>query len=66
MMSSTAWSCLVLSPATLHSVSGTAGMAWCRCVTRPVVVHDRWPTTLTSDCSCTIAACLTVLPAQSC
>jgi hypothetical protein len=63
MMSSTAWACMVLSPATLHSVSGTA---WCRCVTRPVAVPDRWPTTLAPGCSLTVAACLTALPAQSC
>jgi hypothetical protein len=35
MMFSTAWTCLVLSLATLHSVSGTV---WCHCVTRPVAV----------------------------
>jgi hypothetical protein len=63
MMSSTAWACLVLSPATLHSVSGTAR---CRCVTRLIAVPDRWPTALALDCSCTIATCLTALPAQSC
>jgi hypothetical protein len=62
-MSSTAWACLVLSPITLHSVSGTA---WCRCVTRPVTVPDMWPTVLAPGCSCTVVACLTTLPAQSC
>jgi hypothetical protein len=63
MMSSTAWACLVLSPATLHSISGTT---WCRCVTRPVAVPDRWPMALAPDCSHTVATCLTALPAQSC
>jgi hypothetical protein len=63
MMSSMAWACLVLSPATLDSISGTM---WCRCVTRPVVVPDRWPTALAPGCSRTVAACLTTLPAQSC
>jgi hypothetical protein len=63
MMPSTVWTCLVLSPVTLHSVSG---MVWCRCVTRPVAVSDRWPMVLASGCSHTVAACLTVLPAQSC
>jgi hypothetical protein len=62
MMSPTVWACLILLPATLHSVSG---MTWCRCVTSPVAVHDRWPTTLASGCSCTVATCLIVLPAQS-
>jgi hypothetical protein len=42
-MSSTAWACLVLSPATLHSVSGTT---WCHCITRPVAVPDRGPMVL--------------------
>jgi hypothetical protein len=60
MMSSTAWSCLVLSSITLHSISG---MAWCRCVIRPVAVPDRWPTVLTSGCSCTVAAYLITLMA---
>jgi hypothetical protein len=63
MMSLTAWACLVLSPATLHSVSGTT---WCRCVTRLVTVPDRWPTVLELGCSRTVAACLTALPTQSC
>jgi hypothetical protein len=45
MISSTVWACMVLSLVTLHSFSGTA---WCCCVTRPVVVSDRWPTTLAS------------------
>jgi hypothetical protein len=63
MMSSTAWVCLVLSPATLQSVSG---MMWCRCVTRPVVVPDSWPTVLVLGCSRTVATCLTTLLAQSC
>jgi hypothetical protein len=52
MMSSTTWARWVLSPATLHSAIGTV---LCRCVTRPVVVADRWPTALTLDCSCTVA-----------
>jgi hypothetical protein len=63
MMSSTMWARLVLSPTTLHSVSGTV---WCYCITRPVVVPDRWPMVLAPGCSHTVAACLTALPAQSC
>jgi hypothetical protein len=63
MMSSTAWACLVLSPATLHSVSGTT---WCHCITRPVVVLDRWPTVLAPGCSRTVASYLTALLTQSC
>jgi hypothetical protein len=43
-MSSMAWARRVLLLATLHSVIGTV---LCRCVTRPVVVADRWPTLLT-------------------
>jgi hypothetical protein len=52
MMSSTAWARRVLSPATLHSVIGTV---LCHCVTRPVVVANRWPTVLTSGCSRPVA-----------
>jgi hypothetical protein len=52
MMSSTAWARRVLLPATLHLVIGTV---LCRCVTRPVVVADRWPTSLTLGCSSPIA-----------
>jgi hypothetical protein len=52
MMSSTAWARRVLSSATLHSVIGTV---MCRCVTRPIVVADRWPTSLTPSCSSPIA-----------
>jgi hypothetical protein len=63
MMSLTTWTYLVLSAATMYSVSSTV---WCCCVTRPVAVADRWPTTLVPHCSHTVAACLTVLPAQSC
>jgi hypothetical protein len=63
MISSTVWACMILSPATLHLVSGTT---WCRCVTRPAAVPDRWPTVLASGCSHIIAACLTALTAQSC
>jgi hypothetical protein len=63
MMFSTMWTCLVLSPATLHSVSGTV---WCRCVTRHVAVPDMWPTALAPGYSRTVVACLTVLSAQSC
>jgi hypothetical protein len=51
-MSSTAWAHRVLSPATQHSVIGTM---LCRCITRPVVVADRWPTTLMLDCSHPVA-----------
>jgi hypothetical protein len=38
MMSLTVWACLILSPATLHSISD---MVWCRCVTRTVAVPGR-------------------------
>jgi hypothetical protein len=54
-MSSTVWARLVLSPATLHSVSGTT---WCRCVTSPVAVPDRWPTALAPGYSRTVPTCL--------
>jgi hypothetical protein len=47
-MSSTAWARRFLSPATLHPVISTVLY---RCVTRPVAVADRWPTTLTPGCS---------------
>jgi hypothetical protein len=60
MMYSTAWACLVLSPTTQHSVSGTAR---CHCVTRPVAVPDRLPIALAPGCSHTVATCLTALPA---
>jgi hypothetical protein len=60
MMSSTAWACRVLSPATLHSISGTTR---CRRVTRPVAVPDRWPKVLTPGYSRTVATCLIALPA---
>jgi hypothetical protein len=49
MMSSTVWARRALSSTTLHSA-----VLW-HCVTRPVAVTDRWPTTLTPGCSCTIA-----------
>jgi hypothetical protein len=62
MMSSTMWTCLLLSTVTLHSVSNTA---WCRCVTKPIAVLDRWPTMLASGYSLTVAACLTALSTQS-
>jgi hypothetical protein len=52
MMSSTAWARRVLSAATLHSVIVTM---LCRCVTRPVAVADKWPTTLTPACSRPVA-----------
>jgi hypothetical protein len=52
MMSSTAWARRILSPATLHSVFDTMLH---RCVTRPVVVADRWPMSLTSGCSSPVA-----------
>jgi hypothetical protein len=48
MMSSMVWASRVLSPATLHSVFDTVLH---RCITRPVVVADRWSTSLTSGCS---------------
>jgi hypothetical protein len=51
-MSSTAWARRVLSPATLHSVIVTV---LCRCVTRPIVVVDRWPSVLTPGCSRPVA-----------
>jgi hypothetical protein len=63
MMYSTAWACLILSPATLHSVSSTV---WCRCVTRTIAVPDRWPMALAPGYSRHVATCLTALPAQSC
>jgi hypothetical protein len=52
MMSSMAWACRVLLPTTLHSVIGTV---ICRCVTRPVVVADRWPTSLMLRCNSPVA-----------
>jgi hypothetical protein len=52
MISSTAWACQVLSPATQHSAISTV---LCHCVTRPVAVADRWPTTLTPGCSHPVA-----------
>jgi hypothetical protein len=52
MMSSTAWTRRVLSPATLHSAIGTV---LCRCVTRPAAVADKWPTVLTPGCSRPVA-----------
>jgi hypothetical protein len=52
MTSSMSWARRVLSPATLHSVICTV---LCRCITRPVVVADRWPTSLTPGCSSPIA-----------
>jgi hypothetical protein len=48
MMSSMAWVRRVLSPATLHLIIGTV---MCRYVTKPVVVADRCPTSLTLGCS---------------
>jgi hypothetical protein len=52
MMSSTAWASRVLSPTTLHSVFDTVLR---RCVTRPIVVADRWPMSLTPGCSSPVA-----------
>jgi hypothetical protein len=52
MMSSTAWASRVLSPATLHSVFHTVLR---HCVTRPIVVPDRWPTSLTPSYSSPVA-----------
>jgi hypothetical protein len=63
MMSSMAWACRVLLPTTLHPVSGTSR---CRCITRPIVIADRWPMALAAGCSHTVATCLTTLPVQSC
>jgi hypothetical protein len=48
MMSSMSRAYLVLSSATLHSVSGTT---WCQCITRLVAVPDRWTTVLAPGCS---------------
>jgi hypothetical protein len=48
MMSSMLRAYLVLSSATLHSVSGTT---WWQCITRLVAVPDRWPTVLVPGCS---------------
>jgi hypothetical protein len=52
MMSSMAWASRVLSPATLHSVFDTVLR---RCVTRPIAVADRWPTSLTPGYSSPVA-----------
>jgi hypothetical protein len=52
MISLTAWARRVLLSATLHSVIDTVLSG---CVTRPVVVADRWPTSLTPGCSCPVA-----------
>jgi hypothetical protein len=52
MMSSTVWAHWVLSPATQHSIIGAV---LCHCVTRPIAVADRWPTTLTLGCSHPVA-----------
>jgi hypothetical protein len=46
-MSSTTWACLILSPATLHLVSGTT---WCHYITRPVAVPDRGAMMLSPGC----------------
>jgi hypothetical protein len=51
-MSSMAWARRVLSSATLHSVNG---IVLCHCVTRPIAVADRWPTTLAPGCSRPVA-----------
>jgi hypothetical protein len=48
MISSTAWTSRVLSPATLHSVFNTV---LCCCVTRPIAAVDKWPTSPTPGCS---------------
>jgi hypothetical protein len=52
MMLSTAWARWVLSPATLLPAFDTVLR---RCVTRTIVVADRWPTSLTRDCSSPVA-----------
>jgi hypothetical protein len=52
MMSSTAWASRVLSLATLHSIFD---MVLRRCVTRPIVMADMWPTSLTPGCSSPVA-----------
>jgi hypothetical protein len=52
MMSLTTWTRRILSPVTLYSVIGTV---LCHCVTRPVMVADMWPTSLTPDYSNPVA-----------
>jgi hypothetical protein len=52
MISSTTWASRVLSPATLHSVFNTVLR---RCVTRPIVVADRWPMSLMPGCGSPVA-----------
>jgi hypothetical protein len=52
MMSSTVWASRVLSSVTLHSVFD---MVPRRYVTTPIVVADRWPTSLTPGCSSPVA-----------
>jgi hypothetical protein len=52
MLSSMAWARRVLSPATLHLVIGTV---LCSCITRLVVVANRWPTALIPGCSHPVA-----------
>jgi hypothetical protein len=52
MMPSTAWAGRVLSPAMLHSIFDTVLH---RCVTSPVAVADRWPTSLTPGCNSPVA-----------
>jgi hypothetical protein len=52
MISSTAWASRVLSLATLHSIFD---MVLRRCVTRPIVIADMWPTSLTPGCSSPVA-----------
>jgi hypothetical protein len=51
-MSSTVWASRVLSPATLYSVFDTVLR---HCVTRSIMVADRWPTSLTSGYSSPVA-----------
>jgi hypothetical protein len=52
MMSLTAWANRVLLPATLHSVFD---MVLRHCISRPVVVANRWPTSLMPGCSSPVA-----------
>jgi hypothetical protein len=52
MLSSMTWARQVLLPVTLHLVIGTV---LCRCVTRPIVVANRWHTALTPGCNRPVA-----------
>ena len=62
MISSKVWACQVLSPATLHSVSG---MAWCCCITRHIAVPDKWPKVLAPGYRSAVLAWSYNLPAHT-